>query len=252
MRIYLAGRVQVEGPDGVLTEHGLPARQGRIMLVRLALARGPVTHEQLADLFWGDDRPRAWNATLSPLASRLRTSLESIGLPGRSMVVSRQGAYELVLPERWVDIEVGIKALDRAEGHLNRNDHSSAWTDAAVASAILRRPFLEGEDSEWVTQWRSTLREAMVRSLAVLAETWLATERWPLAEAAADEAIRIDPLRELAHRHRISALAGGGNGARALKAYHDLERLLADELGTSPSRETQQLYEQLLGVSDRG
>lgn len=252
MRFYLAGRVQVEGPAGVLTEHELPGRQGRVMLVRLALARGPVTHDQLADLFWGDERPRAWHATLSPLASRLRTGLESIGLPGRSMVLARQGAYELVMPERWIDIEVGIKALDRAEGHLMRNDQSSAWADAAVASAILRRPFLDGEDSDWVVLWRTTLREAMVRSLAVLAETWIAAERWPLAEAAAEEAIRIDPLRELAHRHRISALAGGGNGARALKAYHELERLLADELGASPSRETQELYEHVLGVSDRG
>ena len=249
MRFYLAGRVQVEGPVGVMTEHELPGRQGRLMLVRLVLARGPVTHDQLADLFWPDERPSVWQTTLSPLASRLRAALVAIGLPGRSMVRARQGAYELILPERWVDVEVAIRSLDRAEGHLAKSHHEDAWTEAAVASAILRRPFLEGEDHPWVDDWRSTLSDGLARSLSCLAESWLVQERWPLAESAADEAIRVDPLREVAHRHRMRALAGAGNGARALRAYRELEVLLAEELGTTPSPETQTLYEQLLGLT---
>jgi SARP family transcriptional regulator, regulator of embCAB operon len=249
VKFYLTGRVQVEGPAGLLTEHDLPGRQGRLMLVRLALARGPVPHEQLADLFWGEDRPGSWQVTLSPLASRIRSALVSIGIPGRSMLLSRHGAYELVIPERWVDTEAAIRSLDRAEGAIARGAHADAWPDAAVASAILRRPFLEDEDHPWIADWRHTLNDAFSRSLACLAEAWLATERWPLAEAIAAEAIRIDPLREVAHRQRIRALAGAGNGARALHAYRELESLLDKELGITPSPETQALYDQLLGVT---
>lgn len=248
LRFYLTGRVQVEGPDGLLTEHDLPGRQGRLMLVRLALARGPVPHEQLADLFWGDDRPGSWQATLSPLASRIRSGFDSIGVSGRTMLLSRHGAYELVIPERWLDAEAAIRSLDRAEGAIARGAHADSWPDAAVASAILRRPFLEGEDHPWIADWRQTLHDAHIRSLSCLAEAWLAMERWPLAEAIADEAIRIDPLREVAHRQRMRALAGAGNGARALRAYRELETLLATELGTPPSPETETLYESLLGV----
>jgi DNA-binding SARP family transcriptional activator len=47
----------------------------------------------------------------------------------------------------------------------------------------------------------------------------------------------------------MRALAGAGNGARALRAYRELEVLLAEELGTTPSPETQTLYEQLLGLT---
>lgn len=251
VRFYLAGRVQVEGPEGVLSEGDLAGRQGRLMLARLVLARGPVSHEQLADLFWGEERPQSWRGTLSPLASRLRTAFDSVGLAGRSMVIARHGAYELVLPQRWVDIEEAIRSLDRAEGEVARGAPLDAWPDAAVASAILRRPFLEGEDHTWVVDWRSTLTDSLVRSLACLAEAWLTSERWPLAEAVADEAIRIDPFREVAHRHRIRAMAGGGNGARALQAYRELEVLLAEAVGASPSPETEELYEQLLGISPR-
>lgn len=251
VRFYLAGRVQVEGPEGVVSEGELAGRQGRLMLARLVLARGPVSHEQLADLFWRDERPQSWRGTLSPLASRLRTAFDSVGLAGRTMLIARHGAYELVIPQRWVDIEEAIRSLDRAEGQVSRGAAVDAWPDGAVASAILRRPFLEGEDHPWVVDWRSTLTESLVRSLACLSEAWLASKRWPLAEAVADESIRIDPFREVAHRHRIRALAGAGNGARALQAYRQLEVLLADALGASPSPETEALYEELLGISPR-
>jgi DNA-binding SARP family transcriptional activator len=249
VRFYLAGRVQVEGPGGVVTEHDLPGRQGRLMLARLTLARGPVSHDQLADLFWGADRPGSWQSTLSPLASRLRSSLDSVGLAGRKMLLSRQGAYELVIPERWVDVEVAIRSLDRAEGEVANARFATAWTEAAVASAILRRPFLEGEDHQWAHEWRAVLSDARVRALACLAESWLADGRWAQAESAADEAIRLDPLRELAHRQRMRAMIGAGNGARALRAYRELETVLTDELGASPSPETEALYEEVLGIS---
>ncbi len=251
VKFYLTGRVQVEGPTGVVSEHDLPGRQGRLMLVRLVLARSPVSHEQLADLFWSDHRPAAWQSTLSPVASRLRSAFDSIGLSGKSMIVSRQGSYELMTPDRWVDIETAIRALDRAEGHIAKNRYAEAGSEATVASGIVRRPFLEGEDHPWVTDWRSILNDGMVRSLACLAEAWLAQKRWPLAETVADEAIRMDPLREVAHRHRIRALLGAGNGARALRAYQELEALLAEELGASPSPETAALYEEVLRLTSR-
>lgn len=231
----------------MVTEHALPGRQGRLMLVRLLLARGPVTHEHLADLFWADDRPRSWTTTLSPLASRLRSAIDEAGASGKEVLLARHGMYELVATERWVDVEVAIRSLDRAEGAVARSRWSEAWTEAAVASAIFRRPFLDDVDHPWVASWREVFADGLVRSLACLAEAWLQEGRWTQAEVAADEAIRLDPLREVAHRQRIRALSGAGNRARALRAYRDLENLLAGELGVPPSPETERLFEELLG-----
>lgn len=245
----MAGRVQVEGPHGVIAEGDLAGRQGRLLLVRLLLARGPVTHQALADLFWGDDRPRSWSTTLSPLASRLRSALDSVGGNGRDVLVARPGMYELVLRERWVDVEVATRALDRAEGHIAKQNWEGAWTEAAVSSAIFRRPFLDDVDHPWVAGWRDTFGDGMVRSLTCLAEAWLAGGRWTQAEVAADEAIRLDPFREVNHRQRIRALIGAGNRARALQAYRQLEDRLAEEFGVNPSPETEALYEMALGVS---
>ncbi|MFP5332043.1 MAG: BTAD domain-containing putative transcriptional regulator [Acidimicrobiia bacterium] len=82
-----------------------------------------------------------------------------------------------------------------------------------------------------------------------LAEAWLADGRWTQAEVAADEAIRLDPLREVNHRQRIRALIGAGNRARALQAYRQLEVRLAEDFGVSPSPETEALFEVALGVT---
>jgi DNA-binding SARP family transcriptional activator len=44
----------------------------------------------------------------------------------------------------------------------------------------------------------------------------------------------------------MQAYAANGNRAEALKTYHRLRTLLADELGTSPGPDTEALYLELL------
>jgi DNA-binding SARP family transcriptional activator len=47
----------------------------------------------------------------------------------------------------------------------------------------------------------------------------------------------------------MRAMIGAGNGARALRAYRELEIVLTDELGATPSPETEALCEEVLGIS---
>jgi len=44
-------------------------------------------------------------------------------------------------------------------------------------------------------------------------------------------------------------LSVAGNRARALRAYRELEDLLIEELGVSPSPETAKLFDELLGLT---
>ena len=56
----------------------------------------------------------------------------------------------------------------------------------------------------------------------------------------------LDPYRERSHRLLMQAHAGSGNRAAAPNAYHGLRLLLAEELGTEPSAETEAIYLNLL------
>ena len=79
-----------------------------------------------------------------------------------------------------------------------------------------------------------------------LTEMRLSTGESSLAVESAIEAVALDPYRERSHRLLMRAHAQSGNRASALNAYHSLRLLLAEELGTVPSAETEAVYLGLL------
>ena len=77
---------------------------------------------------------------------------------------------------------------------------------------------------------------------------WLLTKiKEPgLAVETAIEAVELDPFRESSYQLLMQAYAANGNRAEGVRVYHRLRGLLAEELGTSPSAETEALYVKLL------
>jgi DNA-binding SARP family transcriptional activator len=73
LRLYVTGRVMLEGGGRVVDETRLPGRQGPVALVYLALAGArPVPIDELGDAVWGEALPRAWETALSAIVSKLR------------------------------------------------------------------------------------------------------------------------------------------------------------------------------------
>jgi DNA-binding SARP family transcriptional activator len=62
----------------------------------------------------------------------------------------------------------------------------------------------------------------------------------------AEEAVAAEPFRETGYRRLMQLLRDQGNRAEALRVYERCRRLLRDELGVSPSSETEALYMALL------
>ena len=158
----------------------------------------------------------------------------------------------LTLPgDAWVDVDTARDAAHRAESALAQQQWSRAWGAAQTSLFIARRGFLPEEELPWVTTVRRELQELYLRSLETytaaalnLGGTELAT-----AERAARELVAAAPFREAGHRLLMQALAAGGNPAQALLAYERLCRLLRDELGVGPSRETRDLHAAVLGAT---
>ena len=86
----------------------------------------------------------------------------------------------------------------------------------------------------------------MLRSLDCLYENQVASGELELAVETAIEAITLDPYRESAHRQLMQAYEATGNRSKGVGIYHRLRELLAEELGTEPSSETETLYLKLL------
>ncbi|MGI9621809.1 MAG: AfsR/SARP family transcriptional regulator [Acidimicrobiales bacterium] len=242
VKIYLTGRLTVEGPEGAFDESALPGNQARVALAALVHDRMQLSRDSLADRVWGEQLPEGWSGSLSALISKTRSLLAGCGLDAKAILRSAAGSYEVTLPPGgWVDLEDAIRRLDRSEGHLRHGDLAAALPDATVASAILRRPFLRGSDGEWVDDVRRRNDAALYRCYEVLSEGWRAQGDHGLAAIVASQAIELDPFHETGHRLLMEAELARGDAIAALRAFDRCERMVMTEFGASPSQRTCEL-----------
>lgn len=248
LRMYILGRVMVEGPDGVLEASGLPGRQGRLALVYLAAEPRSVDRHELAHVMWPNELPETWDAGLSVIVSKLRKSLGRVGSEASNALTSTHGAYELRLPEgTFVDLRVAINELDQAEGALNRGFPKDAWCHATVASAIFRRRFLPGETGEWIDRMRRDLREYEIRTFDALTQVWLVLGNATSALPHARHVVDLAPYRESSYARLMECHIANGDRAEALRVYGEVQNLLVETMGINPSTRVQELYQVALG-----
>ena len=247
-RLYLTGPVALVGPEQTVPEGELPGAQGRVLVAALGIQRGPMPSDVLAERIWPVDMPDDWAKSLAPIVSRVRSQLRRADPTGVATIRVASGCHELILPsDVWVDVEDATRRLDRAEGALRNGDPRGAWTDAAPASAVLRRRFLPGFDAPWADQRRAMLAERLHRTWLVLAGAWLECGDTTLARSSARSAIETDPYHEEGHRLLIRAELASGNRPGAVRAAAECRRLLRDDLGVDPSAETVALEREALG-----
>lgn len=236
-RIQLCGRL-VARIGGRRVEQELPGRQGRLAFAFLALnRRRTVTRDELGEVLWPEPGS---SDRLSPLLSKLRGV---VPLEGR-------GDVRLCLPaDAFVDVEAAAEGLHRAQSAVARGDYAAAWSPARVAQHVALREFLPGEDAPWIAEERRRLEEILVRALELVGRVCVEIGAGELdtAERAARSLIERAPYRESGHRLLMDVLAARGNTAEALLVYEGLRIRLRDELGATPSAETQALHRRLLG-----
>jgi len=247
LRIYLTGEVQVENGGRLLRGSQLGGPQGRFVFAYLVTERRQaVTQSDLADALWPESLPASWTLALSAIVSRLRARLSGVGLPRARIIGNAFGCYQFTPPgETWVDIEAALAGLDAAEGALTAGNPQAAYGPSLIATIILRRPFLAGQEGAWVDERRAALTSSLVRALDCRAEALAANNELVLALARTREAVRLEPYRESGYRRLMRMLAANGDRAEAARAYQQCRALLHKELGVAPSAETESLYDEI-------
>jgi DNA-binding SARP family transcriptional activator/DNA-binding beta-propeller fold protein YncE len=248
LRVFLAGRVAVEADGQAIDATTFPGRQGRLLFAYLVTEQGrPVPRDELAEALWEDAPPATWEKALTVLASKLRTLLTIDGLDGTSALTGASGCYRLDLPEgTWVDVVAAKAAVATADEALAGDEPEQARSEATLAASLAQGAFLPGDDGAWVAAKRRELAEIHVRALRVLADACLRLGETAEAVSWAEQVTALEPFRETGYRRLMEAHVAAGNRAEALRVYERCRRLLADELGTYPSPETEALYRRLL------
>lgn len=253
LRIYLTGEICMSLGRRLVRANRLPGRQGRVVFAYLVCdRRRALSRDELAEALWPEGPPPAAGTALSAIVSKLRAALSEVGL-GRDCLRATSGGYQLALPAgSWIDTEAALESVHLAEAAMQARDPRRAYGWAVAGCAILRRPFLPGEDGVWTDGRRVELRKARLRALDCLAQIHAANGEHSLALRAAEEAVDLEPFRETGYQRLMLVHQAAGNRAQALRVYASLEALLAKELRVTPGRETRLVYEAIsAGVGTR-
>lgn len=241
-RIQLCGRF-VARVAGRRIEDDLPGRQGRLLFAYLVVNRDRLaTRDELADALWPAGLPSAPESALSALLSKLRRLLPDGAMVGREQIRLALG------PHARVDAEAARDAIHRAETLIAAGDWFASIGPTLVAHNISQRPFLPGEEADWIDALRRELTEVRVRALECTARRSLGLggSELALAERAGRRLVGLAPYRESGYAALMEAFERQGNVAEALWIYEDLRSRLRRELGAAPSPAVQRMHERLL------
>ncbi|WP_159085905.1 BTAD domain-containing putative transcriptional regulator [Aeromicrobium chenweiae] len=221
MQVDVLGPVRVRADDRSID---LGGPRNRALVARLALGGGrPVSAATLIDDLWGPDVPDDPKGALQSVVSRTRRRLPS------DVLDSTPAGY--VLRGTTVDADEfeRLVAAGRAEEALAlwRGEPLADLTDLPFAAAAAPR----------LQELRLTAIETSLESRVRIDPTVVAE----LAELTADH-----PYRDGFWRLHLTALACHGRANEALAAYERLRASLADDLGTDPSAELQELHLSIL------
>ncbi|MEO8695805.1 MAG: BTAD domain-containing putative transcriptional regulator [Acidimicrobiales bacterium] len=240
LRVRTLGTFEIDG----FTEHAIGSRKARTLLKVLALARGrPVPIDGLIDALWPGAAPARPADQVAVLVSRLRTVL------GADRLHHVDAGY--VLRADWLDVVEFDARADDATARLRAGGFAGASAAALAALQLVRGPLLADEGGGWVDLERARFERLLARVRLVGAEALLGCGQPLEAAAHAEEALTHDPYDEHALRLLMRAHADAGRPASALARYAATRELLADELGVSPSAETEALHTAILLSGDR-
>jgi DNA-binding SARP family transcriptional activator len=213
----------------------------RALLAYLAVeADSPHRREKLAGLLWPDWPEGSARNNLRHTLAVLRKTIGDREAPPPFLHVTHQTVQFNAASDAWVDVAAFGTWLQTPEP--SGQPSLDRWEQAA---RLYQGDFLEGfslADSaafeEWVLQTREQYRRQAMEALQRVAAGYGERGEQERALEYAWRQTELDPWREEAHRQVMRLLAQSGRRSEALAQYRTCCRLLAEELGVEPSRET--------------
>ncbi len=235
--------------------NGVPLTQFRSDKVRALLAYlcvesdGAHRREKLAGLLWPDFPETRARTNLRRTLSDLRDVIDDRLEPGNALPsanllrITRQTIQFNLDSEAWVDVQTIIKTLEASHPSI---------ADLEAGVACCRGEFMAGFSlpdntvfEEWLLFQRERFSRLTLDGLGRLAQAYASEGEYDRAIPYAWRQVKLDPLREKAHRQLMRLLAYDGQTGKALAQYEACCDLLLEEIGIEPSEETTALYQQI-------
>ncbi len=243
-RMYLFGVPRVEHNG---KEINIPRRKSLALLAYLAVTATSHSREALATLLWPENDRSSALANLRRELSRFkRTAGEHI------LKIERHRVEINPLGELWVDVQAFEQGVAKAKQHGHQPTELCADCLASLTKAVgyYTGDFLAGfsipdsvEFDDWQFFQSESLRRKLAEALQQLIEWHVYQGEFQQSTDYGRRWLALDPLHEPAHRQLMRLYAWSGQGSLAIRQYQECQRLLDEELGLEPEKETTTLYE---------
>lgn len=212
------------------------AASGQRLIALLALKDRPVGRLHVAGTLWPD------YATERSLAD-LRTALWRVNQSSGRVIAATPSFLTLdsAIEVDARNLVVFARRLSSAGPMSETLDLDSV--DLADLTGDLTGDLLPDWYDDWVLDEREGLRQIRLHALEALARRLSVSGRHADAIQAALAAIRLEPLRETAHRSLIEIHLTEGNWSEACRQFQRYRKLLREELGIEPSDSMRLLLE---------
>lgn len=230
LELRLLGRfaVAVDGTD-VPAERWPSLRATQLVQILSLAPQRRLPRDQVIEALWPQLEPEAGAANLRKAAHHARQAL------GRHDSLVLHGGEVSLWPHGTVVVDVD--AFDQtATAALARRDRGTCEEAAAAYGGDL----LPGSPYEaWTEPTRERLRARFIELLR-------ASAQW-------ERLVRVEPTDEPAHRELMAHELDAGNRAAAVRWYAHLREALQQELGVTPDRDTEALYQRCIaGLQQSG
>ena len=246
LQLILLGKPQISLDGAPVT--GFIYNKALALLAYLAVTKRPHSRESLAGLLWGEMPDAAAKANLRKILSVLRQiAAPNLEIGRQTVAFNRDSNY-------WLDTDLfesklanpTVTAIMPAE----MQDRDVKLLDDAVQ--LYQGDFLEGfyvHDApafeEWVLPERERLQRKMQQALYQLAAHYTARGQYARGIDYTSRLLALEPWHEEVHQQMMRLLALSGQRSAALNQFEICRRLLADELGVEPNRDTVELHHRI-------
>ena len=248
--LHLHGDINISLAGQELWDFG--TKKARALLIYLSIENDrPHSRQTLASLFWPEQSEKLARQSLRQALSNLRKLLgEEDYLQVTSQNVRMNPDVEI-----WSDtgeIEALVKECE--QHHHKDTAHCLPCVRRQIRIADLYKgEFLPGyslQDSipfdEWAILHRERLHQIGLRAHAILADYFERRGEYEQALDHAKSQIEMEPWLEETYCQTMRLYYNHGKRSQALKYYHECQRIIMQEFGVEPSKQTQALAKVIL------
>lgn len=247
LQITLLGNIRITN-DNWQSEVKL-TRSLQAILAYLLLNRDrTIPREVLADIFWGELSQRRARNSLNTAIWRLRGMLEPRDISRGSYLISNQSGELGINQESdiWLDVAVFEEKVNQVLAIPYHNLKESQIQEIDNILLLYKGDLLVGFYDDWVLMEREHIRNLYIYFLKYLMNYEFQQGLYEKGLSHGQQLLELEPLQEDVHRKMIRFYMKMGQRALAIRQYKICCRLLAENLGLPPMRETQNLYEKIV------